>query len=182
MLKSLTGIVADCDPMMFKKITFGLGGVVPLLQYIQGRKYEQLAELCGEVDETGVVPLRLLRNKQMMSAIGAVVGLIKVRSSSGFSRYAWQVPQWCWQRRQQRVCSHAPPTNTSRSLRVRNLWLARQTWAGCRVDFAPATCELGLSPSCTLSKAKRALMSALSKMSFDGSQTEGAQRASSKYG
>ena len=63
---------------MFKKITFGLGGVVPLLQYIQGRKYEQLAELCGEVDESGVVPLRLLRNKDMMGAIGAVVGVIKV--------------------------------------------------------------------------------------------------------
>jgi hypothetical protein len=71
--------------MMFKKITFGLGGVVPLLQYIQGRKYEQLAELCGEVDETGVVPLRLLRNKQVMSAIGAVVGLIKVRQMVTFS-------------------------------------------------------------------------------------------------
>ena len=36
------------DVLMFKKITFGLGGVVPLMQYISGRKYEQLAELCGE--------------------------------------------------------------------------------------------------------------------------------------
>jgi|MDTA01.1.fsa_nt_gb hypothetical protein len=33
---------------------------------------------CWQVDESGVVPLKLLRNKQMMSAIGAVVGVIKV--------------------------------------------------------------------------------------------------------
>ena len=58
-LCSLADILSDADPLMFKKITFGLNGVVPLMQYIQGRKYEQLAELCGEVDETGVVPLRL---------------------------------------------------------------------------------------------------------------------------
>ena len=77
-LRALAGILSECDPLMFKKITFGLGGVVPLLQYIQGRKYEQLAELCGEVDESGVVPLRLLRNRDMMAAIGAVVGVIKV--------------------------------------------------------------------------------------------------------
>ena len=44
----------------------------------QGRKYEQLAELCGEVDEGGVVPLRMLRNKSMMMAIGSVVNVIKV--------------------------------------------------------------------------------------------------------
>ena len=77
-LRSLADILMDCDTLMFKKITFGLGGVVPLLQYIQGRKYEQLAELVGEVDESGVVPLRLLRNKEMMTAIGAVVGVVKV--------------------------------------------------------------------------------------------------------
>ena len=77
-LRSIAEILADCDPLIFKKITFGLSGVVPLLQYIQGRKYEQLAELCGEVDEAGVVPLRLLRNKDMMSAMGAVVGVIKI--------------------------------------------------------------------------------------------------------
>ena len=47
-LRSLSDILSDCDPLMFKKITFGLGGVVPLMQYISGRKYEQLAELCGE--------------------------------------------------------------------------------------------------------------------------------------
>ena len=41
-------------------------------------RYEQLAELCGEVDESGVVPLRMLRNKQMMEAIGAVVSVIKM--------------------------------------------------------------------------------------------------------
>ena len=77
-LRSLSAILGDADPLMFKKITFGLGGVVPLLQYIEGRKYEQLAELCGEVDESGVVPLRLLRNREMMSALGAVVGVIKI--------------------------------------------------------------------------------------------------------
>ena len=48
MLRSLSDILMDCDALMFKKITFGLGGVVPLMQYISGRKYEQLAELCGE--------------------------------------------------------------------------------------------------------------------------------------
>ncbi len=63
---------------MFKKVTFGLGGVVPLLQYIQGRKYEQLAELCGEVDESGVVPLKQLRHPGMMQALGAVVSVIKM--------------------------------------------------------------------------------------------------------
>ena len=44
----------------------------------QGRRYEQLAELCGEVDESGTVPLALLRNREMKKAIGSVVGLIKV--------------------------------------------------------------------------------------------------------
>ena len=63
---------------MFKKISAGLGGVVPMLNYIQGRRYEQLAELCGEVDESGSVPLALLRNREMKKAIGSVVGLIKV--------------------------------------------------------------------------------------------------------
>ena len=68
----------DCDTLMFKKISAGLGGVVPMLNYIQGRRYEQLAELCGEVDESGTVPLALLRNREMKKAIGSVVGLIKV--------------------------------------------------------------------------------------------------------
>ena len=77
-LRSLADILTGADSLLFKKITFGLGGVVPLLQYINGRKYEQLAELCGEVDENGVVPLKLLRHQGMMSAIGAVVGVIKV--------------------------------------------------------------------------------------------------------
>lgn len=51
------------------------------MQYISGRKYEQLAELCGEVDESGVVPLRLLRNREMMAALGAVVGVMKIYCS-----------------------------------------------------------------------------------------------------
>lgn len=87
-LKAATNVLADADPLMFKKITYGLGGVVPLMQYISGRKYEQLAELCGEIDEGGVVPLKLLRNKEMMTALGAVVGIIKTycaRAKSGQS-------------------------------------------------------------------------------------------------
>ena len=47
------------------------------MQFISGRRYEQLAELCGELDEGGIVPLRLLRNKEMRLAIGAVVAVIK---------------------------------------------------------------------------------------------------------
>ena len=77
-LRSLAAILMDCDSLMFKKISAGLGGVVPMLNYIQGRRYEQLAELCGEVDESGTVPLALLRNREMKKAIGSVVGLIKV--------------------------------------------------------------------------------------------------------
>ena len=77
-LESLTSILEGCDSVTFKKITVGLGGVVPLMQYINGRKYEQLAELCDEVDESGVVQLKLLRNTQMLKALGAVVGVIKV--------------------------------------------------------------------------------------------------------
>ena len=79
-LNSLGTILTDCDQLMLKKITYGLGGVVPLLQFISGRKYEQLAELCGEIDENGVVPLMMLRNQQMMRAIGSVIAIIKVYS------------------------------------------------------------------------------------------------------
>ena len=77
---SLLSLTARVAPALAacRKITLGLGGVVPLLQYIQGRRYEQLAELCGEVDESGTVPLRLLRNKEMMESLGSVVGVIKV--------------------------------------------------------------------------------------------------------
>ena len=71
-------MLEDADTLLLKKVTYGLGGVAPLMQYISGRKYEQLAELCGEVDEHGVVPLRLLRNRDMMAAIASVVALIKV--------------------------------------------------------------------------------------------------------
>ena len=66
----------------------GLVGVVPLMQYISGRKYEQLAEQCGEEDEHGVVPLRLLRNKEMMAAISAVCCVIRcycMRANEGDS-------------------------------------------------------------------------------------------------
>ena len=87
-LNALTGILEGADALLLKKITFGLGGVVPLMQFIAGRKYEQLAELCGEVDETGVVPLRLLRNKEMRAAIVSVIALIKVycvRANAGDS-------------------------------------------------------------------------------------------------
>ena len=66
------------DVLLAKKITYGLGGVVPLMQYISGRKYEQLAEQCGEEDEQGVVPLRLLRNRDMMAAISAVCRIIRI--------------------------------------------------------------------------------------------------------
>ena len=48
------------------------------MQYIAGRKYEHLAEVCGETDENGVVPLKLLRNPDMMNAIGSVVAIVKV--------------------------------------------------------------------------------------------------------
>jgi hypothetical protein len=68
-LRSLASILMDCDSLMFKKISAGLGGVVPMLNYIQGRRYEQLAELCGEVDESGTVPLALLRNRYDKAAI-----------------------------------------------------------------------------------------------------------------
>ena len=58
------------------------------MQYIAGRKYEQLAEQCGEEDEHGVVPLRLLRNKEMMAAISAVCCVIRcycMRANEGDS-------------------------------------------------------------------------------------------------
>ena len=98
------------DVLLAKKITYGLGGVVPLMQYISGRKYEQLAEQCGEEDEQGVVPLRLLRNRDMMAAISQGIQrsnalcescwdfLAKVRSSSSLSvsrvAFILQVIQW----------------------------------------------------------------------------------------
>ena len=87
-LHALTSILEGADPLLLKKITYGLGGVVPLMQYITGRKYEQLAELCAEVEDEGnaVVPLRMLRNKDMMGAIGAVVAVVKaycVRANNG---------------------------------------------------------------------------------------------------
>ena len=34
-LDSLTAILTDCESLLFKKITYGLSNVVPLLQYIQ---------------------------------------------------------------------------------------------------------------------------------------------------
>jgi hypothetical protein len=77
-LNALTAILETADQLLLKKITYGLGGVAPLMQYISGRKYEQLAETCGEVDENGVVPLKLLRNSEMMNAIGSVVAIVKV--------------------------------------------------------------------------------------------------------
>ena len=76
-LNALVNALEHADVLLAKKITYGLGGVVPLMQYISGRKYEQLAEQCGEEDEHGVVPLRLLRNKEMMAAISAVCRVIR---------------------------------------------------------------------------------------------------------
>ena len=37
-LRSLAAILMDCDSLMFKKISAGLGGVVPMLNYIQVRR------------------------------------------------------------------------------------------------------------------------------------------------
>ena len=85
-LNALVNALEHADVLLAKKITYGLGGVVPLMQYISGRKYEQLAEQCGEEDEHGVVPLRLLRNKEMMAAISAVCRVIRcycIRANEG---------------------------------------------------------------------------------------------------
>ena len=49
-LNALVNALEHADVLLAKKITYGLGGVVPLMQYISGRKYEQLAEQCGEAD------------------------------------------------------------------------------------------------------------------------------------
>lgn len=87
-LNGLVNALNHADVLLAKKITYGLGGVVPLMQYISGRKYEQLAEQCGEEDEHGVVPLRLLRNKEMMAAISAVCCVIRcycMRANEGDS-------------------------------------------------------------------------------------------------
>ena len=87
-LNGLVNALNHADVLLAKKITYGLGGVVPLMQYIAGRKYEQLAEQCGEEDEHGVVPLRLLRNKEMMAAISAVCCVIRcycMRANEGDS-------------------------------------------------------------------------------------------------
>ncbi len=87
-LNALVESLNHADVLLAKKITYGLGGVVPLMQYISGRKYEQLAEQCGEEDENGVVPLKLLRNRQMMDAISAVCCVVRcycVRANEGDS-------------------------------------------------------------------------------------------------
>eukprot|EP00003_Mantamonas_plastica_P005063 TRINITY_DN1404_c0_g1_i2.p1 TRINITY_DN1404_c0_g1~~TRINITY_DN1404_c0_g1_i2.p1 ORF type:complete len:1712 (-),score=660.31 TRINITY_DN1404_c0_g1_i2:1157-6262(-) len=65
------------DVTIHRKIADGIGYMVPLLEYVEGKGYERLCEQMGELDEEGEpVPLNDMMNKDMYEVLRNIVALI----------------------------------------------------------------------------------------------------------